>query len=121
MVAVDASKLVAQMRKGTLEFCVLALLETEPHYGFSIVRSLGETNGLGIGSGTVYPLLTRLRRDGLVTTRWAESDEGPPRRYYQLSRQGSMALDNFRQQWLIFRTDVDNLLGLGGEHVQTKH
>ena len=71
--------------KGTLQYCVLALLADEEHYGFDLVRSLAETDGMVTSEGTIYPLLSRLRRDGLVETTWRESTTGPPRRYYRLT------------------------------------
>jgi Transcriptional regulator PadR-like family len=67
---------------------VLALLRDQPRYGFDLVRSLAQANGLVTSEGTIYPLLGRLRRDGLVTTTWHESPSGPPRRYYQLTDEG---------------------------------
>ena len=83
MVAGKQDALLAQMRKGTLQYCVLALLADEERYGFDLVRSLAETDGMVTSEGTIYPLLSRLRRDGLVETTWRESTSGPPRRYYQ--------------------------------------
>jgi PadR family transcriptional regulator PadR len=64
--------------------------------------------------GTIYPLLTRLRRDGLVTSTWRESPSGPPRRYYQLTYKGRRALDDFVAEWRRFRRAVDRFVG-GGE------
>ena len=73
-------KLLTQMRRGTLEYCVLALLREEERYGFDLVKALGAADGMVTSEGTIYPLLSRLRRDGLVTTTWEESPAGPPRR-----------------------------------------
>lgn len=87
--------LVAQMRKGALEYCVLALLRDGERYGFELVRILSGRDGLVTGEGTIYPLLSRLRRDGLVDTTWRESSSGPPRRYYRLTSEGCVALDSF--------------------------
>lgn len=105
--------LLAQLRRGTLQFCVLALLDRRPAYAFDLVRSLGETDELVTSEGTIYPLLGRLRRDGLVTTTWRESATGPPRRYYELSPQGRVSLARFRADWARFRTAVDTLLQEG--------
>lgn len=99
--------LLAQMRKGTLEYCVLALLNGEARYGFDLLRALGEMDGMVTGGGTIYPLLSRLRRDGLVSSRWAESPTGPPRRYYQLTAKGRQALGTFVEEWGRFREAVD--------------
>ena len=105
---------ISQMKKGALEYCVLALLVEEPRYGFDLVRRLSEIDGLLTSEGTIYPLLTRLRRDELVDSEWRESSEGPPRRYYRLTTHGRTALGSFRQQWATFRIAVDHLLEAGG-------
>src|SRR6476660_8731628 len=99
MVAGKQDALLAQMRKGTLQYCVLALLADEERYGFDLVRSLAETDGMVTSEGTIYPLLSRLRRDGLVETSWRESTAGPPRRYYRLTAAGRASLDAFRGEW----------------------
>ena len=107
MVAARREAPIAQMRRGTLEYCVLALLRNERRYGFDIVRALGEVDGMGTSEGTIYPLLSRLRRDGLVKTTWEESPAGPPRRYYELTAAGQEALDGFVEEWTRFRDAVD--------------
>jgi DNA-binding PadR family transcriptional regulator len=66
--------------------------------------------------GTIYPLLTRLRREALVTTSWRESESGPPRRYYRLTKSGRAALAAFTEDWARFRDGVDALLTPGGRH-----
>jgi len=102
--------LLAQMRKGTLQYCVLALLVDEERYGFDLVRSLAETDGMVTSEGTIYPLLSRLRRDGLVETTWRESSSGPPRRYYKLTKPGRAALEAFKAEWGPFRDAVDQVI-----------
>jgi PadR family transcriptional regulator PadR len=102
--------LLSQMRRGALEYCVLALLRDGERYGFELVRRLGDSDGLLTSEGTVYPLLSRLRRDGVVETSWRESTSGPPRRYYRLTRAGSLALEVFSEEWRRFRDAVDGLL-----------
>ena len=72
--------LIAQMRRGTLQYCVLALLAPEERYGFDLVRALAEADGMVTSEGRIYPLLPRLRRDGVVASTWRESPAGPPRR-----------------------------------------
>lgn len=110
MVAGGTDKLLAQMRRGSIEYCVLALLQFEDRYGFEITRELSEADGLVTSEGTVYPLLTRLRNDGLVDSYWQESNEGPPRRYYRLTKEGQRALESFSEQWKRFRDSVDAIL-----------
>ena len=111
MVAGGTAKLMTQMRRGAIEYCVLALLRDEARYGFELTRSLAEADGLVTSEGTVYPLLSRLRHDGLVETFWEESPQGPPRRYYQLSPEGRRSLESFTVQWRRFRDAVDELIG----------
>jgi PadR family transcriptional regulator PadR len=102
--------LLAQMRRGTLQYCVLSLLADEERYGFDLVRSLAETDGMVTSEGTIYPLLSRLRRDGLVESTWQESPAGPPRRYYRLTDTGRAALEGFRLEWRRFRDAVDHFV-----------
>ena len=102
--------LLAQMRRGTLQYCVLSLLADEERYGFDLVRGLAELDGMVTSEGTIYPLLSRLRRDGLVESNWQESPSGPPRRYYRLTDSGRAALDAFRLEWRRFRDAVDNFV-----------
>jgi PadR family transcriptional regulator PadR len=108
MVAGDA--LLAQMRRGTLQYCVLSLLAEDERYGFDIVRALGEQDGMVTSEGTIYPLLSRLRRDRLVESTWQESPSGPPRRYYRLTDKGRAALESFRSEWRRFRDAVDHFV-----------
>jgi PadR family transcriptional regulator, regulatory protein PadR len=109
MVAGDAQ--VAQMRRGLLPYCVLAMLRDTERYGFELVQALGSVDGMVTGQGTIYPLLSRLRRQGLVGTTWRESAAGPPRRYYQLTEAGRTALAGFTRDWTQLRDSVDTLLG----------
>jgi PadR family transcriptional regulator PadR len=106
----ETAALIAQLRRGVLEYCVMALLRDEERYAFDLVRDLAEMDGMVISEGTIYPMLSRLRRDGLVETTWRESPTGPPRRYYRLSAGGRMALREFRHEWSTFRDAVDGLI-----------
>ena len=94
-----------------MEYCVLGLLEDEAHYGYQLVQRLSDADGLLTSEGTIYPLLSRMRRDGLVETEWRESSAGPPRRYYRLTREGEESLNRFRSSWTRFRTAVESVLG----------
>jgi PadR family transcriptional regulator, regulatory protein PadR len=102
--------LLAQMRRGTLQYCVLSLLADEERYGFDLVRALAEIDGMVTSEGTIYPLLSRLRRDGLVESTWQESSSGPPRRYYRLTEAGRASLKEFRLEWRRFRDAVDHFV-----------
>lgn len=102
-----------QLRRGVLEFCVLALLRDDQRYAFDLVRTLADADGLVTTEGTLYPLLGRLRREGLVDTTWRESPSGPPRRYYRITPAGRAALGAFADEWTRFRTSVDTMLTTG--------
>ena len=98
------------MRKGILEYCLLACLEDGPSYGLELAGSLGGDQALFSSSGTLYPLLARVRRQGWVETSWRESTNGPPRRYYSLTPSGRAALTVFKATWTDFRRAVDALV-----------
>ena len=102
--------LITQMRRGTLQYCVLALLAEQERYGFDLVRALAEVDGMVTTEGTIYPLLSRLRRDGLVESTWRESPTGPPRRYYRLTKAGRASLGAFIREWSRFRDAVDTFV-----------
>ena len=113
MEPVQTRNVVSQLRRGTVEYCVLALLRDGERYGFELVRELAKADGLVTSEGTIYPLLTRLRKDELVTTFWQESETGPPRRYYRLTAAGRVALADFTDEWGRFRDSVDAILTKG--------
>ena len=109
----DVAQLSTSLRRGTLEFCVLAMVETGDSYGTEIVRRFGDERSLATTEGTIYPLLSRLRRVGWLDSKWSESPSGPPRRYYTLTDSGRAALQHFRTEWVSFRQTVDRLVGTG--------
>ena len=82
-----------QARKGLLDMCILRVLSEREYYGYELVKTLVNVPGLGLTEGTLYPLLSRLRVQGLVTTRLEESSEGPARKYYSLTKEGRRALE----------------------------
>lgn len=108
-----SERTISQLRRGVLEFCVLALLREGERYSFDLVRALGDAEGLVTSEGTLYPLLGRLRREGMVQSTWRESAAGPPRRYYRITEAGDAALQAFVSQWTRFRDSVDSLMTLG--------
>ena len=83
---------IVQARKGLLDLCILRVLFEREYYGYELVKSLVDVPGLGLTEGTLYPLLSRLRVQGLVNTRLEESSEGPARKYYSLTREGRRVL-----------------------------
>ena len=99
----------AQLRKGILEFCALALLQKEEAYPSDLLNSLKDAE-LIVVEGTLYPLLSRLKNAGLLTYRWEESKSGPPRKYYSLTEQGRMFYGELVSSWEELRNAVDKLV-----------
>ncbi len=79
---------ITQLRKGILELAIMGALHEQSHYGYSLVRVLSKSGVLNLKEGTIYPILSRMHRDGLVNTQWVESSQGPPRKYYSLAPLG---------------------------------
>jgi PadR family transcriptional regulator PadR len=111
----DNQALMTQMRKGAVEYCLLALLVERERYGYELVQILSQVEGMLVSEGTVYPILSRLKREQLVATEWRESPAGPPRKYYRLTPAGRAALAGFREQWRVFARAVETFLERGGE------
>ena len=88
----------AQMRKGVLEFCILAIISQGEIYPSDIISKMKEAK-LIVVEGTLYPLLTRLKNAGLLNYRWVESNAGPPRKYYALTPLGESYLHELNQTW----------------------
>ncbi len=88
----------SQMRKGMLEYCIMLLLHNESSYATDIILRLKEAK-LIVVEGTLYPLLTRLKNDGLLSYEWRESTQGPPRKYYTLTEKGIDVLRELSQAW----------------------
>ena len=100
----------AQLRKGVVEFAILALLESEAMYGWQLSQQLIERGGFIASIGTLYPVLSRLRAKGWVSTYDEASEAGPARRYYRLTPAGTASLADFRAQWQSFSASLDALL-----------
>lgn len=82
-----------QVKKGVLELCILNALAANECYAYDLVKTLVETHGLGMTDGTLYPLLSRLRVAGLITSRLEESPSGPARKYYSLTKEGRKTME----------------------------
>lgn len=103
-----------QFKKGVLELCVLSILYRKDCYGYELVNDISKN--IAISEGTIYPLLRRLTKEGLFTTYLKESQEGPPRKYYQLTDLGKRTKENLSEEWfsfvegvsIIVRGDEDN-------------
>lgn len=101
----------SQMRKGMLEYCVLLLLRQRPSYASDIILQLKEARLLVV-EGTLYPLRTRLKNDGLLSYVWQESTQGPPRKYYALTEMGEQFLSGLDAAWNEISLTVNHLKSL---------
>ncbi|MBP6732880.1 MAG: PadR family transcriptional regulator [Chitinophagales bacterium] len=99
----------AQMRKGVLEFCILSILSDGEHYPTEIIERM-KTARLLIVEGTLYPLLTRLKNDGLLAYRWEESTSGPPRKYFTLTEEGKQNLAALIESWKELTDSVNQII-----------
>lgn len=99
-----------QLLRGVLDVCLLALLANEPAHGYELVRRMEAAGFAGVGYGTIYPLLTRMRRLGLVAHEEQASPAGPPRKVYALTEAGQVRLHAGRRQWTRFTDTVAAVL-----------
>lgn len=100
---------LSQMRKGTLELAILLVIADKPVYTSDILQRLKEAK-LIVVEGTVYPLLNRLQREGTITYKWSESPNGPPRKYYTLTAQGSSVLVELKKSWQALTKSLNSLI-----------
>ncbi|MBR1594227.1 MAG: PadR family transcriptional regulator [Alloprevotella sp.] len=98
----------SQMRKGMMEYCIMLLLRGGELYATDILGLLKDADLLVV-EGTLYPLLTRLRREGVLTHRWQESSQGPPRKYFMLTAEGEAALAELDRAWGQLSGTVDSI------------
>jgi PadR family transcriptional regulator, regulatory protein PadR len=94
----DLENTKAQMRKGILEYCILSVLSRNSCYASDIIKELKEAEVIVV-EGTLYPLLTRQKNSGLLSYRWEESQQGPPRKYYELTDAGRTWLADLDKSW----------------------
>lgn len=101
-----------QLKKGVLGLCVLALLSRGNSYAYEIASKL--SHAVGMGEGTIYPLMRRMQTDGLVETYLEESPSGPPRKYYRLTQAGRRTYEAQLAEWRGFTASVESLIGSTG-------
>ena len=98
-----------QLKKGVLELAILKLISREELYGAALVAKLNAYPHLSAPAGTVYPLLSRLTANGLISNRWEESPKGPPRKYYSLTAKGKQTLTQLHQDFIDLSADMTAL------------
>ncbi|HPE56615.1 MAG TPA: PadR family transcriptional regulator [Bacteroidales bacterium] len=109
----NIEKTKGQMRKGVLEYCILALISRQEVYASDIITNLKDAQ-LIVVEGTLYPLLTRLKNDNLLSYRWEESKSGPPRKYYNITQEGMNFLSELNEAWLEL---VDSINRISGKNI----
>lgn len=107
----DLGDWTSQLRRGVLELAVLSTLEQAPSYGYEISTRLAAIPQLAAREGTLYPLLRRLKKEGLLETYWQESAGGPPRQYYRLTAAGKRRLRSIEAEWNQVVLGVERLIG----------
>ncbi|RAL57795.1 PadR family transcriptional regulator [Candidatus Gracilibacteria bacterium GN02-872] len=103
------NKIQSQMRKGILDFLILGILKKGETYGAEIIETLKESD-LIVVEGTVYPLLSRLIKDSMISYYWVESDSGHPRKYFKLTKSGEDAFDLMGKSWSEIKNTVQKIL-----------
>ena len=109
MAASRTDRWVSQLRKGLVEYCVLAVLSRGENYGYGILKRLSRVEPLAFSESTVYPVFARLADAGLVSSELMPSEKGPPRRYYRLTPAGRAAVVAMRVHWAEVVTSLESL------------
>ena len=109
----ESDSRISQFRKGVVELAIFALLHRGEAYGVEIVEALSGHPGLAISAGTVYPLLSRLRKAGMIDSSWQESPVGPPRKYYRLTTAGDREFTDMVMAWNGVTGAMEDLLAEG--------
>jgi len=104
------AKWESQVRKGSLDFIVMVLLEKEQLYGYDLILRLEKSAGLQVSEGTIYPLLSRMAKEELVESEWVTMKTGMPRKYYRLTSTGKKTLKQMKTAWKQFSLSIEKLL-----------
>jgi PadR family transcriptional regulator PadR len=103
------------MLKGTLEGCILKVISQKEIYGYEISEKLREFGFVDISEGTIYPLLLRLEKNGLIIAQYRESPVGPKRKYFSISSEGKAEMDEFYSNWIELEGAIKALFKNGGK------
>lgn len=104
------AKWESQVRKGMLDFIILICLAKREFYGYELMKRIKDIAEINVSEGTIYPLLNRLKKDGLITSRWMEMDTGIPRKYYSITEKGVDALSGMNSVWEKFNASIGQLV-----------
>lgn len=100
----------SQVKKGTLSFIVLNAINKKELYGYELIEIIKSTTAIDIAEGTLYPLMNRLKKEGLATSKWVEQESGIPRKYYVLTKEGKSALKEMKTYWTELETSIKKLM-----------
>ena len=100
----------SQVKKGTLSFIVLVILKDNEFYGYDLIENIKERTTIDIAEGTLYPLLNRLKDDGLIVSKWVEQETGIPRKYYTLTEMGAVTLGEMTSYWSNLNSSIKKIL-----------
>ncbi len=89
----------SQVKKGTLSFIVLNAISKKELYGYELMEVIKSTTAIEIAEGTLYPLMNRLKKEGLASSKWVEQESGIPRKYYELTKEGKLTLADMKSYW----------------------
>ncbi len=104
------TKWESQVRKGTLDFIILIFLSKQEFYGYELIKTIKAKAEINVSEGTIYPLLNRLKKDDLISSRWVEMETGIPRKYYNITNQGKFLLSEMKSSWKQFNRSIVHLL-----------
>ena len=99
-----------QLRRGSLDLAILLSVSSGPRYGLAIIQHLEAFTDLVVGEGTIYPILGRLTRDGLLAAEWVDGEAPHPRKYYCLTQAGARRLDRMKREWRLFIDKIERLI-----------
>jgi len=100
---------ITQLRKGILELAILGCLNRGRHYGYSLVKTISGEKNIDLTEGTIYPILSRLAKEGLIQSEWMESSQGPPRKYYTLTLKGEEAYRLLEEEFQKLASIITNM------------
>lgn len=107
------NKWKSQVKKGTLSFIVLSAISKKELYGYELIEIIKNTTAIEIAEGTLYPLMNRLKKEGLATSKWVEQESGIPRKYYMLTQEGKETLEHMKTYWNELEESIQKLADNG--------
>lgn len=103
----------SQVKKGTLSFIVLNAISQKELYGYELIEIIKDTTAIEIAEGTLYPLMNRLTKEGLTTSKWVEQESGIPRKYYLLTKEGKSTLQEMQEYWNTLEKSIKKITNYG--------